>query len=130
MGATITIVIAAAGQFLDGDSPMLLACLALAAATIVFIFYIEPDASDSAPHRTRLDQLLDRRDTIYENLRDLKFEYRAGKFSEKDFEDTRTALEAEAALVLAQIEEVTGGVVSPAARRAPAEAPSTARAVW
>ncbi len=121
MGATPTILIAAAGQFFGGDSPMLLACLALAAATIVFIFYIEPDASDSAPHRTRLDQLLDRRDTIYENLRDLKFEYRAGKFSEKDFEDTRIALEAEAALVLAEMETLTGGTARPLRRNRPAE---------
>ena len=125
MGATTTILIAAAGQFLGGDSRMLLACLALAAATIVFIFYIEPDASDSAPHRTRLDQLLDRRDTIYENLRDLKFEYRAGKFSEKDFEDTRTALEAEAALVLAEMETLTGGTARPLRRdRAAEKSPS------
>jgi hypothetical protein len=125
MGATTTILIAAAGQFLGGDSPMLLACLALAAATMVFIFYIEPDASDSAPHRTRLDQLLDRRDTIYENLRDLKFEYRAGKFSEKDFEDTRTALEAEAALVLAEMETLTGGTARQLRRdRAAEKSPS------
>jgi len=125
MGAATTILIAAAGQFLGGDSPMLLACLALAAATMVFIFYIEPDASDSAPHRTRLDQLLDRRDTIYENLRDLKFEYRAGKFSEKDFEDTRAALEAEAALVLAEMETLTGGTARPLRRdRAAEKSPS------
>ncbi len=125
MGAATTILIAAPGQFLGGDSPMLLACLALAAATIVFIFYIEPDASDSAPHRTHLDQLLDRRDTIYENLRDLKFEYRAGKFSEKDFEDTRTSLEAEAALVLAEMETLTGGTARPLRRdRAAEKSPS------
>jgi len=98
------------------------ACVALAAATIIFIFYIEPDASDSAPHRSRLDQLLERRDTIYENLRDLKFEHRAGKLSEGDYEDMRRTLETEAALVLADIEKVTGGIVSPGARQAVARA--------
>ncbi len=101
---------------LGGDTVMLIACLALAAAVLVFIFYIEPDASDSAPHRSRLDQLLERRDTIYDNLRDLKFEHRAGKFSEKDFEDTQKALETEAALVLAEIESVTGGTSRPVRR--------------
>ncbi len=85
-----------------------LACVLLAAATLLFIFYIEPSPADSAPHRSRLDQLLERRDTIYENLRDLKFEYRAGKFSEKDYEETKEALETEAALVLAEIDTVTG----------------------
>jgi len=88
---------------------ILLACAALALATLVFIFYIEPDPADSAPHRSRLDALLERRDAVYENLRDLKFEYRAGKFSEKDYEETRRSLELEAAQVLAEIEKVTGG---------------------
>jgi hypothetical protein len=111
-------------QLLGGDAVMLIACLALAAAVLVFIFYIEPDASDSAPHRSRLDQLLERRDTIYENLRDLKFEHRAGKFSEKDFEDTQRSLESEAALVLAEIENVTGGTSRPVRRDTPASAVS------
>ncbi len=83
------------------------ACLALAVATMLFIFYIQPDASDLAPHRTRLDQLMERRDTIYENLRDLRFEYRSGKYSDGDFEAMKTALENEAALVLAEIDQVT-----------------------
>ena len=36
------------------------ACLGLAAAVFLFVFYIQPDASDLAPHRTKLDQLLAR----------------------------------------------------------------------
>jgi hypothetical protein len=91
----------------SADWAVLGACLALAVATWVFIFYIQPDASDLAPHRTKLDQLLERRDTIYDNLRDLRFEYRSGKYSEGDFEAMKAALENEAALVLAEIEQVT-----------------------
>jgi hypothetical protein len=83
------------------------ACVALAVATMLFLFYIQPDASDLAPHRTRLDQLLERRDTIYDNLRDLRFEYRSGKYAEGDFEAMKTALENEAAMVLAEIDQVT-----------------------
>ena len=64
--------------------------------------------ADSAPHRSRLDQLMERRDTIYDNLRDLKFEYRTGKFAEQDYEQMKQTLETEAALVLAEIETVTG----------------------
>ena len=89
------------------DVAVLGACLGLAAAVFLFIFYIHPDASDLAPHRTKLDQLFERRDTIYENLRDLKFEYRAGKYSEGDYELMKIALENEAALVLTEIEQVT-----------------------
>ena len=91
----------------SGEWAILGACVALAFATILFIFYIQPDASDLAPHRTKLDQLLERRDTIYDNLRDLRFEYRSGKYSEGDFEAMKTALENEAALVIAEIDQVT-----------------------
>ena len=99
------------------------ACLGLAAAVFLFIFYIQPDASDLAPHRTKLDQLLERRDTIYDNLRDLKFEHRAGKYSEGDYETMKAALEDEAALVLAEIEQVTDSQIRRPrpARPAPAE---------
>jgi len=93
------------------DGAILGACLALALAVGLFIFYIQPDASDLAPHRTKLDQLLERRDTIYDNLRDLRFEYRSGKYSEGDFEAMKTALENEAALVLAEIDQVTDAQV-------------------
>ena len=100
------------------------ACLGLAAAVFLFIFYIQPDASDLAPHRTKLDQLLERRDTIYDNLRDLKFENRAGKYSEGDYETMRVTLENEAALVVAEIEQVTESQIRrprPAARPAAAD---------
>lgn len=86
---------------------MLGACLALALATTLFIFYIQPDASDLAPHRSKLDQLLERRDTIYDNLRDLRFEFRSGKYAEHDYEAMKSTLENEAALVIAAIEQIT-----------------------
>jgi hypothetical protein len=79
----------------------------LALATGLFIFYIQADASDFAPHRSKLDQLLERRDTLYDNLRDLRFEFRSGKYAESDFEAMKTALENEAALVLAEIDQIT-----------------------
>lgn len=106
------------------DWAMLGACLGLAVAVMLFIFYIQPDASDLAPHRTKLDQLLERRDAIYENLRDLKFEYRAGKYSESDYEGMKTSLENEAAVLLTEIEQVTESQIRrprPGAHPAPAE---------
>ena len=104
----------------SGEWAVLGACLMLAVATAVFIFYIQPDASDLAPHRTKLDQLLERRDTIYDNLRDLRFEYRSGKYSDGDFEAMKTALESEAALVVAEIDQVTESQVRrPRGQRAP-----------
>jgi len=99
--------IASTNGVAKGDWAVLGACFALAVATLVFIFYIQPDASDLAPHRTKLDQLMERRDTIYDNLRDLRFEHRAGKYSEGDFEAMKNSIENEAALILAEIDQVT-----------------------
>jgi hypothetical protein len=95
----------------SADGAVLGACLALAMATVLFIFYIQPDASDLAPHRTKLDQLMEQRDTIYDNLRDLRFEFRSGKYSEGDYEAMKTGLENDAAMVLARIDQVTDSQV-------------------
>jgi len=110
---------------MGNDLPISLACAVLGLATLIFIFFFDEDAADSSPLRSRLDQLFERRDTIYENLRDLRFEFRTGKFSEQDFEQMKQALEAEAVQVLAAIEAIAG---SPAAKsqRAPAGKSSTA----
>lgn len=95
-----------------------IACALLAAAAILFIFWVNLEESDAAPHRTKLDQLMERRDAIYENLRDLRFEFRAGKFSEKDYEEIKQSLEVEAARVLADMDRLTGGTPTPATRQA------------
>jgi|SRR5690242_3789618 hypothetical protein len=105
MAALLPLLAILAGN--SGDWAVLGACLMLAVAIALFIFYIQPDASDLAPHRTKLDQLLERRDTIYDNLRDLRFEYRSGKYSDGDFEAMKAALETEAAQVLAEIDQIT-----------------------
>jgi hypothetical protein len=105
--AGIFVNMAAAFLISSADSAVLGACLALAIATLLFIFYIQPDASDLAPHRSKLDQLMERRDTIYDNLRDLRFEFRSGKYSEGDYDAMKTSLENEAAVVLAEIDQLT-----------------------
>src|SRR6202042_1192576 len=97
------------------------ACALLAALVIYFIFGVRPEASDDTPHRTQLDSLMERRDAIYENLRDLRFEFRAGKFSEADYEETKQTLEVEAARVLEQMDELMGATPTPATRQAARE---------
>jgi cell division protein FtsW (lipid II flippase) len=95
----------------SADWAVLGACFALAVAAALFIFYIQPDASDLAPHRSKLDQLLERRDTLYDNLRDLRFEFRSGKYAENDYEAMKNSLENEAAQVLAEIDQITDSQV-------------------
>jgi hypothetical protein len=104
MSLALTLVLLEASS---ADYAVLGACVGLAAAVFLFVFYIHPDASDLAPHRTKLDQLLERRDAIYDNLRDLKFEHRSGKYSEDDYESMKTVLENEAAMALTEIEQFT-----------------------
>ena len=106
----------------SSDGAVLGACLALTMATVLFIFYIQPDASDLAPHRTKLDQLMEQRDTIYDNLRDLRFEFRSGKYSEGDYEAMKIGLENEAAIVLAEIDRVTEAQVRRPRGARPADA--------
>jgi hypothetical protein len=62
----------------------------------------------TAPHveKTRLDYLRERRDVIYENIRDLNFEFRAGKYPEDDYLRQRESLETEAAGVLTEMDSL------------------------
>jgi hypothetical protein len=82
-----------------------LAGAALLVALLIYTFWPE-NVFASQREKTRLDFLLERKDQLYENLRDLNFEYRAGKYPEEDFAAQRAQLENEAALLLAEIEHL------------------------
>ena len=74
-----------------------------------FAYVFAPIRSVAAPHgerKSRLEFLRERKEVVYENLRDLNFEYKAGKFPESDFLSMRDSLEHEAAAVLAEIEDL------------------------
>jgi hypothetical protein len=73
----------------------------------VYIFWPQRRLA-AAPEKTRLDYLRERKDVIYENLRDLNFEYKAGKYPEADYATQRDALEGEAANVLAEMDSLGG----------------------
>ena len=86
----------------------ILPCVLLFLATGAYIFWPQ-NREQLLPTRekTRVDYLRERRDVIYDNLRDLNFEYRAGKFPEEDYSAQRDALEAEAAHVLAEMDTLS-----------------------
>jgi hypothetical protein len=84
-----------------------LAGLALTIALLIYTFWPE-NVFASQKEKTRLDFLLERKDQLYENLRDLNFEFKAGKYPEEDFESQRAQLENEAAVLLAEIEHLQG----------------------
>jgi hypothetical protein len=92
---------------------ILAACAILTVALFAYVFY--PDRHVAVQRvKTRLDFLEEQKSVLYENLRDLNFEYRAGKYPEEDYTAQRAGLEAEAAQVLAEIERLQ----QPIARRA------------
>ncbi|HLI04017.1 MAG TPA: hypothetical protein VKU93_07065 [Terracidiphilus sp.] len=74
---------------------------------VLFLYTFWPENTfASQREKTRLDFLLERKEQLYENLRDLNFEYRAGKYPEEDFRAQRAQLEAETAQLLAEIEHL------------------------
>ena len=81
----------------------LLAILVLFAGCFAYIFWPQGRLFSQAD-KTRVDYLRERKDAIYENLRDLNFENLAGKYSEADYAEQRRALEDEAAQVIAESE--------------------------
>lgn len=83
-----------------------IAGLVLTVAIFLFIFWPERNPFFQAD-KTRIDYLRERKDAIYDNLRDLNFEYLAGKYPEQDYTEQRTGLEDEAARVLAEIDRLT-----------------------
>lgn len=81
----------------------LIAGLVLTVVLFVFIFWPDRNPFRQAD-KTRVDYLRERKDSIYDNLRDLNFEYLAGKYPEQDYAEQRTGLEDEAATVIAEMD--------------------------
>jgi hypothetical protein len=82
----------------------LIAGVMLLFALFIYTFWPE-NAFASQKEKTRLDFLLERKEQLYENLRDLTFEYRAGKYPEEDFVAQRAMLEHETAHLMAEIDQ-------------------------
>lgn len=82
---------------------ILLACATLLIGILIYVFYPQRKAEEQT-QKTRLEFLHERKDSIYENLRDLNFEYRAGKYPEEDYLAQRAGMESEAAQIVAEIE--------------------------
>lgn len=79
------------------------ACAALLIGIFIYVFYV-PRTAEEQHQKTRLEFLRERRDVVYDNLRDLNFEYSAGKYPEEDYLVQRTSLENEAAEILSEME--------------------------
>jgi hypothetical protein len=69
----------------------------------VYVFWPERNPYIEAD-KTRVDSLRERKESIYDNLRDLSFEYQAGKYPEQDYAEQRRILEDEAGAVIAEMD--------------------------
>jgi hypothetical protein len=89
----------------------MIAGVSLTLVLFAFIFWPERNPFVQAD-KTRVDYLRERKDVIYDNLRDLNFEYLAGKYPEQDYVEQRAGLEDEAARVIAEMDSLAArGVV-------------------
>lgn len=83
---------------------MISLAIALTLGVLVFTLLIRSkDVPDPVPV-SPVQHLEDRKAAIYENLRDLQFEYRLGKLSDEDYQRTKLTLQKELAGVLAEME--------------------------
>jgi hypothetical protein len=98
------------------NTSVILICGLVTLGTLVYVFYI-PGQIYTGPTKTRLVYLRERKEAVYDNLRDLNFEYKAGKFPDSDYQEMKTSLEDEAAAILAEIARLEEVVATGASLR-------------
>ena len=90
-------------------------CAVVTIASLFYIFHL-PGPIYLGPEKTRASYLRERKDAVYENLRDLNFEYVAGKVPDADYRSLKASLQEEAATLLAEISRLESGA-APAQKR-------------
>ena len=98
----------------------------VAIAVIAFVLSVGPRSVPEPEPVSPFAHLDERKAAIYENLRDLQFEYRVGKLSDEDYQSTKRDLQKDLAAVLAEVDRVKNGlpVAAPPAPAAPPAAAS------
>jgi hypothetical protein len=106
----------------------LILAIALTVAVLVYTLFITKRDLPAVEPPSPFEHLDERKAQIYENLRDLQFEYRVGKLSDEDYQRTKKELQRELAVVMAQIDKIKQerGLVKPPAppQPKPAAVPS------
>ncbi len=87
---------------------VLAAASLLCALVLVALLFIRPGDLPQPEPVSPFRHLDERKAAIYENLRDLQFEYRVGKLSDADYQQTKLDLQKELAKVLAEVDRVKG----------------------
>jgi hypothetical protein len=89
-------------------------CILLTAGIAVYVFLgpLMGRRAYMGAQKTRLAFLQERKEVVYENLRDLNFEFKAGKLPPQDFASLRDSMEQEAAAILSEIEQLEAGAAA------------------
>ena len=82
-----------------------LSCIMVTLCVLFYVFYL-PGRLNLGQEKTRLAYLQERKEAIYENMRDLNFEQQAGKLPDQDYQSLKLSLEEEAAGVLAEMAQL------------------------
>ena len=85
---------------------LVIAVVLLLAVTLLYTLSVRAKDIPPPDPVSPTQHLDERKAAIYENLRDLQFEYRVGKLSDADYQQTKLALQKELAVVLAGIEKI------------------------
>ena len=80
-----------------------LACVLFTAVLAAYVFFPERTVA-AQKEKTRLEYLRERKLAIEDNLRDLRFEHRAGKYRDEEFSLEEEALEREAVEVALEMD--------------------------
>jgi hypothetical protein len=91
---------------------LLVCAVALIVLTVAFTFTIRTSDLPATEPLSPVHHLEERRAAIYENLRDLQFEFRVGKLSDADYNSTKLGLQKELAGVLAEMDRLKPGSVA------------------
>jgi len=86
---------------------LVIVVVVLVTATLFITLFVRGKDIPPADPVSPTKHLDDRRAAIYENLRDLQFEYRVGKLSDADYQQTKLSLQKELAQVVSEIEKIT-----------------------
>jgi hypothetical protein len=89
-----------------------LTCGMVTLCVLFYVFYL-PGRFQMGPDKTRFAYLQERKEAVYENLRDLNFEHQAGKLPDQDYQSLKTSLEDEAAGILAEMARLEQGTPLP-----------------
>src|ERR1700681_1873366 len=102
---------------------VLSAAVVLVMGTLLFTLFVRSQDVPEAPAVSPTAHLEERKAQIYENLRDLQFEFRVGKLSDEDYKKTKLDLQRELAKVLAEINALQPAAPAPPKQtRVPAKA--------